>query len=1253
MRGWARAGAVSVVLLLALTAGSFAGVLGAAPGHAVSSPAETRTDGGGPSTPYAPPEDAGAVPLVASLGSITPAIPPPPTGQIASSLSLLTNQLSAAQLATPGCVLPEDIAFDPANQELYLACSASDVVMPISGSGQPIPSGGDASHGGPHSVGVSLGGSPSEIVYDPALGWLYVLVHPGHGAGGGFTGVVAINGETNQVVGEVSLPGASSLTVDGANSRVYVAGDTGAIYEVAGTTLLASVLLSSAVGQPQVVWDGSNDRVYVAGPNTVWALTPGVYPGDWTAESYATAVSEPAGMAYDSGNGLVYIVGAGGTSVVRAPSTPWVTNLSVGGLNSAIAYASGDGNLYETLPSLDQVAVLDPSNATVLGTKSVGSHATAIAYDSSNKNLFVSLGSDAVDILPLGTGGGATSVAVGVVPDGVAYDPQTGLTFVSTTAEQHGIFYYFVHTNGSHQLVEGGTINVDPAISTGSELTLTGSISGGSGGITVTGTGMLILGVTTPGNSTGVVVLPANDSDDTVVGAGNLILTGGNGSASVAYDPSTGGIVVANAYSGSVTFLNPNGSSFTLGGTLQLGSDPDAVAMANGSYLYVANAGSDNVSVVQASASAGTRVVGSVAVGGSPDGLAFDSVNGYLYVANQLSNNVSVIDTATNHVVGTLAVGSSPSAIVYDNATARLYVANAGSNNVSVIDGSRAGGLNVLGSMSVGADPTSIALDNATGELLVTDGASGAVSILPTAALYSLTFTETGLPAGLGWTGSVDSVQGLTNGTTLTWNVTNGTFSWDAFQCTTENPNFLSVTNSANNTATVAKGTIVLGGPQDFLVTFQKVAMSGALFSESGLPGGEVWSMTVNGTTETNTTLSTATPTSTLCASTLSGMVDCGLLDFHVPNGILHFTIHAPPGFGVALIKGSGVLNSSAVTVNGTGRGWLIEFGALRSIAFVESALPQDELYAGATWSVSLLPAVQHGGPPALINGSDPTAVEFTAPVGASYRFAITPPGPEYKVVPSSGILRVPSAQAFPGTYTKTVRFVLLTSHVAFRETGIPGRSAWSVTITDGTSPAVPYPLSERNPGPGSIAFRLPAGTYLWAATVPGSALPPVTGTIQVSYPSASTPVQVAFGSSASAAGCFAFTSNGILLGTPVCNANANDVLANFTQVPGAVCANQFTLGGANVGSPLVCPVGANQLEVNWSGSSSGSVITSCYWAASGVPVGTCPVPAPPQPDGLVLFLAQITSVSWTVNGSVVGPPVPAPPAANGLVFIA
>ena len=114
----------------------------------------------------------------------------------------------------------------------------------------------------------------------------------------------------------------------------------------------------------------------------------------------------------------------------------------------------------------------------------------------------------------------------------------------------------------------------------------------------------------------------------------------------------------------------------------------------------------------------------SITVGTSPSALLLDGNR--LYVANTGSNSVSVIDTTTYKLIDTnpslsgtqsISVGSSPSALALGPG-GRLYVANTGSNTVSVIDTTT--GTDTLidanpklkgtQSISVGTSPSALAL---------------------------------------------------------------------------------------------------------------------------------------------------------------------------------------------------------------------------------------------------------------------------------------------------------------------------------------------------------------------------------------------------------------------------------------------------------------------------------------------------------------------------------------------------------------
>ena len=100
----------------------------------------------------------------------------------------------------------------------------------------------------------------------------------------------------------------------------------------------------------------------------------------------------------------------------------------------------------------------------------------------------------------------------------------------------------------------------------------------------------------------------------------------------------------------------------------------------DGTYVYVANYGSNSVSVIDTSTH---TVYTTVTVGTGPIGLCFDGT--YVYVANNGSNNVSVIATSTHTVYTTVTVGTGPIDSCFDGTY--VYVANYTSNNISILVG--------------------------------------------------------------------------------------------------------------------------------------------------------------------------------------------------------------------------------------------------------------------------------------------------------------------------------------------------------------------------------------------------------------------------------------------------------------------------------------------------------------------------------------------------------------------------------------
>src|SRR4051794_30264403 len=90
-------------------------------------------------------------------------------------------------------------------------------------------------------------------------------------------------------------------------------------------------------------------------------------------------------------------------------------------------------------------------------------------------------------------------------------------------------------------------------------------------------------------------------------------------------------------------------------------------------FAYVANSGSDNVSVIRTS---DNSVVATVAVGDEPRELAITPSGGRVYVSNFSSDNVSVLRTSDNTVIATIPVGHHPQDIAAAPDGGRVYVVN-------------------------------------------------------------------------------------------------------------------------------------------------------------------------------------------------------------------------------------------------------------------------------------------------------------------------------------------------------------------------------------------------------------------------------------------------------------------------------------------------------------------------------------------------------------------------------------------------
>ncbi|HLJ26990.1 MAG TPA: YncE family protein [Candidatus Angelobacter sp.] len=145
---------------------------------------------------------------------------------------------------------------------------------------------------------------------------------------------------------------------------------------------------------------------------------------------------------------------------------------------------------------------------------------------------------------------------------------------------------------------------------------------------------------------------------------------------------SNGNIYIANSGSNDVSVIASGQNVVTT--VVPVGSQPVMVgANGSGNKAYVINHGDHSVTVI------GTQdnipEAQPIQVGAQPIWAVMSSDGVDVFVVNQGDGTVSVIDTTLDIVIATIPVGPSPNFAFYDNVRKRVYVTNTGNHTVSVI----------------------------------------------------------------------------------------------------------------------------------------------------------------------------------------------------------------------------------------------------------------------------------------------------------------------------------------------------------------------------------------------------------------------------------------------------------------------------------------------------------------------------------------------------------------------------------------
>jgi YVTN family beta-propeller protein len=452
-------------------------------------------------------------------------------------------------------------------------------------------------------------------------------------------------------------------------------------------------------------------------------------------------------------------------------------------------------------------------------------------------------------------------------PVGVATDSANGDVYVTLShANSVGVI-----DGSTQQLAASIVLNESPTgivyDSVNSDVYV-GSFFGDTVEVISTATNTVVANVTLPGspvalacdtNSGAVYVAQqATNMVSVISGSTNLVIATvhvGSNPVAAAFDSANGNLYVANYGSANVSIIAT--ATNTVIGSIPVGTNPLGVAFDSGNGdLYVSNEHSDNTTVISG---ATEKAVASVPVPGHPVGVAYDPKHSVIGVTAENDGRVTFISNVTNTVVANVSVGELPVGIAYSTVNGDDYVANSNSSNMSVIGTSlpppyavtfTETGLPAATNWTVTFAGSS--LSSKTNQITFSEvngmGYPFSVSPIPgyvasptsgsltvagfpvretitfTPFTYTLTFRESGLPGATNWSVILNLTPQVSNTTSITFQVANGSYSF--------------IVNTVTGySASPASGNVTIrAGPQTITITFSPPIKPSSSGSSSGIP---------------------------------------------------------------------------------------------------------------------------------------------------------------------------------------------------------------------------------------------------------------------------------------------------------------------------------------------------------------------------------------------------------------------------------
>ncbi|MFP3257725.1 MAG: hypothetical protein RXO36_07990, partial [Candidatus Nanopusillus acidilobi] len=294
--------------------------------------------------------------------------------------------------------------------------------------------------------------------------------------------------------------------------------------------------------------------------------------------------------------------------------------------------------------------------------------------------------------------------------------------------------------------------------------------------------------------------------------------------------------------------------------------------------------------------------------------------------------------------------------------------------------------------------------------------------------VYTVTFTENGLPTGTLWYVNLSNGKSYSGtGTTITFNEPNGTYSYT-----------IATVNKSYSPSPSSSGTFTVNGANvNVAITFNLVTYT-VTFTESGLSSGTLWYVNLSNGKSYSGTGTTIT--------------------FNEPNGTYSYTI-ATVNKNYAPSQSSGTFKVNGANVN---------IGITFNLVTYKITFTESGLSSGTSWSVTLNNITKTS-----TNGT----IIFNESNG-SYLYIISGIS-GYRANTYSGTINVNG-----NPVSNSITWTIIIYPITITENGIQNGTSWSATLT-GTTFNGQYINITLSSTTNTITFNEPNGTYSYIIHLP------------------------------------------------------------------------------------------------------------------------------------------------------------------------